>query len=420
MSSRERIIVVGGGLAAARAVESARASGYDGALVVVTDEPRLPYERPPLSKGYLLGKDPSSSAYPLDAAWYRTNDVEVRRSTTAEALDVSKRTLLAGGEPLGYDRLLIATGASPRRFGGPGAGLRGVRHLRRLPDATALKRELGGGGSRVVVAGGGWIGLEVAAAAREYGNDVTVVIRGQVPLAGAIGEKIGRVFLEMHKEHGVRFVTGASVTAVRGRGGRVASVVLDTRNEPADELPADLVLFGIGATPNVGLAASAGLELAEGGIATDAGFATSADGVYAAGDVAAVWNDRLGHHLRVDHWANADAGGRAAGRALAGESVHYDEIPYFYTDQYDLGMEYSGYGELAAADGVDVVVRGDLAKREFVAFWVADGAVVAGMNVNVWDVNDDVQRLIRSGAVVPPQKLADLDIPLAALAGAGE
>ncbi|MRG61012.1 NAD(P)/FAD-dependent oxidoreductase [Agromyces sp. CFH 90414] len=410
MARSGRIIVVGGGLAAARAVESARGAGYEGELVVIADEPRRPYERPPLSKGYLLGTDASSAVYPLDARWYREHRVEVRTGVSATSVHVDAHTVEAGGEVLGYDRLLLATGSSARRFAGPGAGLRGIHHLRRLPDATALRRALRPGGRRVVLVGGGWIGLEVAAAAREYGNEVTVVARG-VPLAGAIGEHLGRSFQAMHEEHGVVFRRPAAVTAVRGESGRVAAAVLGT----GEHLPADLVVFGIGATPNTQLAASAGLELREGGIATDAGFATSAPDVFAAGDVAATWNDRLGRHLRVDHWANADSGGRLAGRALAGETVRSGEIPYFFTDQYDLGMEYSGYGELAA--GAELVIRGDLAAREYVAFWLADGRVVAGMNVNVWDVNAAVQRLIRSERIVSRDELADPTVPLDALAG---
>ncbi|WP_350349313.1 FAD-dependent oxidoreductase [Agromyces sp. G08B096] len=409
MAGGERIIVVGGGIAAARAVESARAAGFGGDLVVLTDERRRPYERPPLSKGYLLGTDASSAVYPLDAAWFREHRVDVRTGVAVRGLDPAEHTVDASGETLRYDRLLLATGSSPRRFAGPGAGLRGIHHLRRLTDATALRRALTGGGRRVVVVGGGWIGLEVAAAARRHGNEVVVVARG-VPLASAIGAELGESFQAMHEGEGVRFRIPDQVTAVRGVNGRVAAVVLGT----GEEVSADVVVFGIGATPNTRLAASAGIDVRD-GVLTDASLATSAPDVYAAGDVAATWNERLGRHLRVDHWANADAGGRLAGRALAGEAVRFDELPYFYTDQYDLGMEYSGYGQLTA--GAPPVIRGDLAAREYVAFWLADGRVVAGMNVNVWDVNAAVQRLIRSERVVSPEELADPAVPLDALAG---
>jgi len=415
MASHERVLLVGGGLTTARASESLREAGFDGEVLIVTDEPRLPYERPPLSKGYLNGSDAASVVYPHDAAWYREHDIEVRRGVHVTAIDPEARTAMIGSAdaaqaPLHYDRLLLATGSSPRRFTGPGAGLRGVHTLRRLPDSTRLRTALRPGGRRVVVVGGGWIGLEAAAAARGYGNDVTMLARGDVPLAAAVGPELGAMFLRLHEEHGVAMRMGVGVAALVGERGRVTAVVLGT----GEQVPADVVLFGIGATPNIGLAASAGLTVDD-GFVTDAAFRTSADGIYAAGDVASTWNPRLGHRLRVEHWANALNGGRVVGRALAGESVEYDEIPYFYTDQYDLGMEYSGYGELAA--DAELVVRGDLATRELIAFWLADGRVVAGMNVNVWDVNEHVQRLIRSERVVSRDELADPAVPLDALAG---
>ncbi|MGR0319072.1 NAD(P)/FAD-dependent oxidoreductase [Agromyces sp. ZXT2-3] len=406
--ARERVVVVGGGLTAARAVESMREHGVDDEIVVVVEEHRWPYERPPLSKGYLAGDEPSSAIYPLDAAWYREHDVDVRRGVRATGLDIVARTLATDAGELPWDRLLLATGASPRRFDGPGAGLRGVHVLRTLPDSTRLRTALREGDRRVVVIGSSWIGLEVAAAARTYGNEVTVLGRGEAPLVGAVGRELGGMFADLHREHGVDVRTEVAVSAIEGGRGRAVGVLLTT----GEALPADLVVVGIGATPNVELATSARLTVDD-GIVTDAAFRTSADGVFAAGDVASVFNPTLGHRLRVEHWDNADASGRAVGRVLAGQDVEYDEIPYFFTDQYDLGMEYSGYGELAERAGL--VVRGDLATRECIAFWVLDGRLVAAMNVNVWDVNDQVQRLIRSGEPVDPAALADPDVPLASI-----
>ncbi|WP_430647718.1 NAD(P)/FAD-dependent oxidoreductase [Agromyces sp. GXS1127] len=403
--ARERVVVVGGGLTAARAVESMREQGVDDEIVVVAEEPRLPYERPPLSKGYLAGDEPSSAVYPLDAAWYRDHDVDVRRGVRATQLDTEARTLATDAGELAWDRLLLATGASPRPFDGPGAGLRGVHLLRSLPDSTRLRTALRAGDRRVVVIGSSWIGLEVAAAARTYGNEVAVLGRGEAPLEKAVGRELGDMFAELHREHGVGLRTEVSVSAIEGERGRVRGVVLAT----GERLPADLVVVGIGATPNVELATSARLTVDD-GIVTDASFRTSADGVFAAGDVANVFNPTLGHRLRVEHWDNADASGRAVGRVLAGEQLEYDEIPYFFTDQYDLGMEYSGYGELA--ERAELVVRGDLARRECIAFRLLEGRVVAGMNVNVWDVNDEVQRLIRSRVPVDPAALADPGVPI--------
>ncbi|WP_353828950.1 NAD(P)/FAD-dependent oxidoreductase [Agromyces sp. SYSU T0242] len=407
---RERVVVVGGGLTAARAVESMREAGADDEIVVLTEERRLPYERPPLSKGYLAGTEPSSAIYPLPARWYREHDVDVRRGLRATRLDPAARRIATDADDVSYDRLLLATGASPRPFEGPGAGLRGVHVLRSLPDATRLRTALRGGDRQVVVLGSSWIGMESAAVARGFGNAVTVLGRSEAPLVGAVGRELGGMFAQLHRGHGVEVRTEVAVSAIRGAGGRVRGVVLGT----GEEVPADLVIVGIGAQPNVGLAESAGLTV-EDGIATDAAFRTSADGIFAAGDVASVFNPTLEHRLRVEHWANADASGRAVGRVLAGEELEYDEIPYFYTDQYDLGMEYSGYGELA--DDAELVVRGDLAAREFIAFWLRDGRVVAGMNVNVWDVNDQVQRLIRGSAPVRAEALADPEVPLASIGG---
>ncbi|GAA1506725.1 3-phenylpropionate/trans-cinnamate dioxygenase ferredoxin reductase subunit [Agromyces terreus] len=407
MAVAERIVIIGGGLTAARAVEQLRAEGFDGEVLVATAEGRPPYERPPLSKGYLLGTDDPASTIPLTKRWYREHEVELRTDAAATALDVAAHAVTIGADAVAYDRLLLATGARPRRFTGPGAELTGVHTLRTLPDSTRLRTALKDGGRRVVLMGAGWIGLEVAAAARGYGNEVTVVAPGEVPLASAVGPEVGAVFARLHEQHGVVLRMGAAVTAVRGRR-RVDGVILGT----GEELDADLVVVGIGAVPNTELAASAGLTIDD-GIVTDSGFRTSAPDVFAAGDVANVRHPVLERHLRVEHWANAENQGRAVGRVLAGADLVYDEIPYFFTDQYDLGMEYSGYGPLAA--DASVVFRGDVAGREFLAFWVRDHRVVAGMNVNVWDVNETVQTLIRTGATVDPEMLRDPAVPLESL-----
>ncbi|GAA1837731.1 NAD(P)/FAD-dependent oxidoreductase [Agromyces salentinus] len=407
MAAVERILIIGGGLTAARAAEGIRAEGFDGEVLVATNEDRPPYERPPLSKGYLLGVDDAEATIPLPAQWYAEQRVELRTGVEATAVDVQAHLVTIDGEPVPYDRLLLATGASARRFTGPGGSLRGVHALRTLADATHLRAALKDGGRRVAIVGAGWIGLEVAAAARQYGNEVTVVAPGAVPLESAVGPEVGAVFATLHHDHGVDLRMGAAASAIRGSD-RVDGVILDS----GDEVDADLVVVGIGATPNTGLATSAGLSIDD-GILTDEGFRTSAPDVYAAGDVANVLHPVLGRHLRVEHWANAQNQGRAVGRALAGARVAYDEIPYFYTDQYDLGMEYSGYGPLAA--DASVVFRGDVAAREFMAFWVREARVVAGMNVNVWDVNESVQALIRSGAAVDRDALADPSVALETL-----
>lgn len=412
MARSSRLIIVGGGLAGARAAEGARDAGYDGSVTIIAGEDAMPYIRPPLSKEFLIGKDDRDSIDVHPEAWYAEQRVEVLRGRRAASIDPVAHTVTLGDdEVLGYDRLLLATGASPRRFRGPGADLAGVHLLRSVGDSIALREALSPGGRRVVIVGAGWIGLEVAAAARGYGNDVTVLGLETVPLNVAIGDAAGAVFADLHRAHGVTLRMSTSVAGMVGAEGRVTGVELDG----GEVVPADIVVVGIGAIPETALAEAAGLEV-DNGVVTDAGFRTSADDVYAVGDVANVFHPVLRRPIRIEHWANADVAGRAAGRSMAGQTVEYDEIPYFYTDQYDLGMEYSGYG--TRAEGIEPVFRGDREAREFVAFWVDDARrVVAGMNVNVWDVNETVQRLIRDEVVVDPARLADPSVPLEAFAG---
>jgi 3-phenylpropionate/trans-cinnamate dioxygenase ferredoxin reductase subunit len=290
----------------------------------------------------------------------------------------------------------------------PGADLDGVHYLRTLADADRLRAELTAGGRRVVVVGGGWIGLEVTAAARAHGNDVTVVEPQPTPLHQVLGPRMGGVFARLHRDHGVELLTGTTVREFRGSSSRVESVATDRHAG----LPADLVVVGIGAAPNTQLAAAAGLEV-DNGVVVDEQLRSATPDVYAAGDVASAYHPLYGRYVRVEHWANALHGGPAAARSMLGQEVSYDRVPYFYTDQYELGMEYSGLG----GPGDDVICRGDPDGGEFIAFWMsADGRVTAGMNVNVWDVTGPIQELIRSRRRVQPARLTDPDTPLEVLA----
>ena len=408
MPAEPTYVIVGASMAGAKAAETLREEGFGGSIVLLGEEQERPYERPPLSKGYLLGKDEKSSIYVHEESWYADNAVDLRLGVTATALDLGARQVsLAGGGTVGYDRLLLATGAVPRRLSAPGADLDGVVYLRRVGDSERLAGALRGGG-RVVIVGAGWIGLEVAAAAREYGCDVTVV----EPEAGAlhrhVGPELGGMFADLHREHGVVFRFGESVTELRGSAGKVASV----STSAGVEVEADLVVVGIGAVPATRLAADAGLDVANGVIA-DAGLRTSTHEVFAAGDVANAFHPLYGKHVRVEHWANALNGGPAAARSMLGQGVSYDAVPYFFSDQYDLGMETAGLPGPGSYD--QIVYRGDRDAREFIAFWLSGRAVVAGMNVNVWDVNDDIQALIRARRPVDPARLADPATPLTAL-----
>jgi 3-phenylpropionate/trans-cinnamate dioxygenase ferredoxin reductase subunit len=408
MPAEPAYVIIGASLTGAKAAETLREEGFGGAVVLLGDEQERPYERPPLSKGYLLGKDDKSSIYVHEEGWYAEHDVDLRLGVTATALDLGARqVVLADGGTVAYDRLLLATGAAPRRLGVPGADLDGVQYLRRVGDSERLAAALRGGG-QVVIVGAGWIGLEVAAAAREAGCEVTAVEPEPGALHRQLGPELGGMFTDLHREHGVTFRFGESVTELRGTGGKVEAVVTSS----GEALPARLVVVGVGAVPATRLAADAGLDVANGVIA-DAGLRTSAHEVFAAGDVANAFHPLYGKHIRVEHWANALNGGPAAARSMLGKGVSYDAVPYFYSDQYDLGMETAGLPEPGSYD--QIVYRGDREGREFIAFWLSGGAVVAGMNVNVWDVSDDIQALIRARRPVDLARLADPAVPLTAL-----
>lgn len=392
------VVVVGGGLTGATVAQTLREEGYDGPVTIVAAEPHRPYERPVLSKGYLLGTEPREAAYVHPREWYAEHDVELRLGVAATAVDRDARTVtLADGDVLGYAHLVLATGATPRRLHVPGADLAGVRYLRRLEDADRLLAAFGER-PRVAIVGGGWIGLEVAAAARAAGLPVTVLEATDLPLGRVLGRRMAGMFADLHREHGVDLRTEVTVAAIEPDADRrVAGVRLGDGTLVA----ADLVVVGIGAVPETGLAEAAGLEVRD-GVVVDASLRTADPRVLAAGDVARAPRPALGGlPLRVEHWANAQRHGALAARTILGVEAADDRLPYFYTDQYDLGMEYVGFADPHATDGPgafdEVIVRGDLARRELIAFWVRDGRTVAGMNVNVWDVSEEIEALVRAG-----------------------
>jgi 3-phenylpropionate/trans-cinnamate dioxygenase ferredoxin reductase component len=413
----QTFVIVGGGLAGAKAAQTLREESFTGRVILIGDELDHPYERPPLSKALLTGEKERDSVYVHDAAWYANHDIELHLGQTVTHLDrAAKSVRLGDGSVIRYDKLLLVTGAEPRRLDIPGTHLAGVHHLRRIAHAELLRgvlASLGRENGRLLIAGAGWIGLEVAAAARGYGVEVTVVEPEPTPLHTVLGPELGAVFTDLHREHGVTFHFGARLTGITGQDGMVYAATTDD----GDEHPAHAVLAAIGAAPRTALAESAGLALAAraegGGIAVDASLRTSDPDIYAAGDAANAEHPLLGRRLRVEHWANALNGGPAAARAMLGHEVSYDRLPYFFSDQYDLGLEYSGYA--APGDYDQVVCRGDVAKRQFIAFWLREGRVLAGMNVNVWDVTAPIQTLIRSRTQVDPQALSDPTVPLESL-----
>ena len=398
-------VIVGAGMAGGKAVETLREEGFDGRVVLLGAEAERPYERPPLSKDYVRGESERGAVYlQEDAGWYDENGVELRTSTTVESLDVAARAVvLAGGERIDYDALLLATGAEPKRPPIPGADLDGVHVLRTLDDSDALRAVLDAGG-RLVVVGGGWIGCEVAASARQRGMDVALVEPQSVPLEGVLGPELGAFYRDVHADHGVGLHLGTGVEAIEGDG-RAERV----RTSDGSVLDADAVVIGVGVAPRTRLAE--GVLDVDNGILVDASLRASVDGVFAAGDIANHDHPLFGR-LRVEHWANALEQGPSAARAMLGQDAVYERVPYFFSDQYDVGMEYAGHSR----PGDEVVFRGAPAAREFIVFWLRDGRVTAGMNVNVWDVNEHLQALVRSGATVDPARLSDPDVPLDDLA----
>lgn len=406
------MVIVGGGLAGARAAHYLRAEGYQGDITVVAGEQHYPYQRPPLTKGYLRGKDGLDEVYTAPKDWYEDNNVEVVTGVEATSLDTDTHELsLIDGQTLKYDKLLLATGMRARSFDLPGSNLPGVLTMRTLDDSNFLKSQLDGGGKKLVIIGSGWIGTEVAASATKMGNEVTILDRGDIALAKVLGEKIGADVKKMHEEHGVKFHSNVAVEMILGTE-KVEGVVINGSSETKHTVAADLVLIAVGAELNLALAESAGLDI-DNGILVDSSLKTSAPDVYAAGDVANIMHAVAGVRIRSEHWAVARATGKAAAFAMLGKEVNYAEIPYFYTDQFEFNMELSGYPHLMK--DAEVAIRGDLESRKYIAFWLKDNIVVAGMNVNIWDVNDQIQQLIRDALTVDPVRLTDPDIPLADL-----
>ncbi len=408
MSAASTFVIVGGGLAGAKAAGGLRDKSFDGKIVLLAEEQRLPYERPPLSKEFLAGKKKLDDFTVESADWYREHNIDLRLGTRAVSLDPSGHIVgLAGKEDLHYDKLLLATGSRSRHLPIPGADATRVHYLRTIDDASALDSALTDGSSLAVV-GAGWIGLEVAASARQRGVNVTVVETAKLPLQIALGAEVGEVFAKLHREHGVDLRLGSAVAEVTTADGAATGLKLGD----GSQISADAVLIAVGAQPNIELASQAGLATGDGGVLVDATLRTSDPDIYAVGDIAAAEHPLLGVRIRTEHWANALKQPAVAVAGMLGERVEYTELPYFFSDQYDLGMEYVGH----APDYDRVVFRGNVDGREFTSFWLAhDNRVLAGMNVNIWEGLDDIKALVRSKAPVEPDRLADPHAPLGQL-----
>jgi 3-phenylpropionate/trans-cinnamate dioxygenase ferredoxin reductase component len=407
MSPDQTFIIVGAGLAGAKAAETLRAEGFDGRLLLFGEESVRPYERPPMSKTYLRGESSFDDAAVHDAEFYKTHGIELHTSAVVAALDVkASEVQLAGGPRLHYERLLLATGAAPRRPNVPGVELKGFHLLRTVADSDAIHAAVASS-VPIVVIGAGWIGSEVAASARQMGADVTMVDLAAVPLERVLGTEVGRVYRDLHDAHGVNLRLGVGIEAIKGAG-RVEEV----RLTDGSVIPAGLIVAGIGVLPRTELAAAAGLQI-DNGILTDAQLATSAPGVYAAGDVASVWHPSYATPIRLEHWSAALNQGPVAAKNMLGIATHYEKVPYFYSDQYDLGMEYRGW----APTYDTVIFRGDPASGAFIVFWLRDGVTLAAMNANVWDQGEAIEALLMARPVVDPAALADPETELGGFAG---
>jgi 3-phenylpropionate/trans-cinnamate dioxygenase ferredoxin reductase subunit len=402
VTDKRTFVIVGAGLAGAKAAATLRSDGFDGDVLLLGAERHSPYERPPLSKGYLRGEVDLGKLFVEPSAFYEEKAIELRAASPVDSIDRGRReVVLENRERVRYDQLLLAPGAEPRRLDGPGAGLDGIFYLRDLGDADRLRAALAAA-TTVVVVGGGWIGAEVAASARELGHHVTMVHPDPAPLQKVLGPEVAAVYQSLHADHGVAMRMSTRVESFRG-----ASVVEEVVTDHGDRLAADLVVVGVGATPRTKLAVGAGLEVDD-GIVVDELLRTHDKRIYAAGDAASAWHPLLGRRLRVEHWSNALNQGPAAARNMLGPTAPYDRLPYFFSDQYDVGMEYLGH----APDWDRVVFRGDPAAREFVAFWVKDDRVAAAMNVNVWGVTEPLRHLITSMQPVDDEQLRDPSVPL--------
>jgi 3-phenylpropionate/trans-cinnamate dioxygenase ferredoxin reductase component len=408
MTTEPGFIIVGGGLAGAIAAQTLREEGFDRRITLLGEESNRPYERPPLSKDYLQGNIDRDSIFVHPESWYADHAVELRLGAAVTSLDPALRTVTtATGVQLGYDKLLLTTGSTPRRVSVPGADFDGVRYLRSVEDSERIKAGFARA-QRVAIIGAGWIGLETAAAARNAGLEVTLLEASELPLLRVLGPEVAPIFADLHRDHDVDLRCRVSVAELTGRNGAVTGVILSG----GSRIDADMVLVGVGITPNSQLAAGAGLKV-DNGIVVDEHLRTSDPDIFAAGDVAHAYNPRLGRHTRVEHWANARRQGVTAAKAMLGHDAVDARPSYFFSDQYDLGMEYTG--DIGPSGYDRVIFRRHADSRQVIVFWLHEQRVQAGMNINIWDVADDIEQLIQSPRPVDLDDLANPGIPLASL-----
>jgi 3-phenylpropionate/trans-cinnamate dioxygenase ferredoxin reductase subunit len=396
------VAIIGGGLAAARAAANLRKEGFDGRVVLLGEESELPYERPPLTKDYLRGTTGRSGFRVKDAAGWAADRVEVRTATRVTALDLAAREVaLESGERVPFWRAILATGSAARPLPVPGGDLSGVFTLRTVEDADALRAAALAAGS-VAIVGGGWIGAEVAASLRQVGVDVTMIMSGALPLEKVLGPEIGAVYRDLHLAHGVRLIADARVEGVVGNGH-----ARGVRLGDGSTVEASVILAGVGARPRDELARAAGLTVSD-GVEVDEYFRSSDPDVFAIGDIAGAWNPLLGARIRVEHWDTARRHGAAVARSVLDQGVPYARAPYFYSDQFDLNIEYVGH----PAHFDQVVFRGALDSGSFCAFWLDGGRVVAGLSARMPGLSPEIAQLVEGRATPDAGRLADPHVPL--------
>ena len=408
MNTKPSFVIVGGGMAGALAAQTLREEGFDGKITMLGQEPNAPYERPPLSKDYLQGKAERDSIFVHPQPWYAEHAVELSLGSAVTSLDPASRTVITtNGDQLRYDKLLLATGSKPRHLDVPGADLDGVYYLRNVEDSDRLKIKFAEA-KQVVIIGAGWIGLETAAAARAAGLDVTLLVSGDLPLEHVLGPEVAPIFDELHRSHGVDLRYRTAAVELTGSHETVTGIMLSA----GSRIDADMIIVGVGVAPRTELAAAAGLKI-DNGIVVDEHLRTSDPDIFAAGDIAQTYSPRLGRHIRVEHWANARRQGAVAAKAMLGQDAVDVRPSYFFTDQYDLSMEYTG--DIGPAGYDRVIFRRHTDSNEMIVFWLYEQRIQAGMNINIWDVADDIDRLIQSARPINADDLGNPAIPLATL-----
>lgn len=400
-----RIVVIGANIGGGRAVEALRKEGFDGDIVLVGAEPELPYERPPLSKGFLRGEVAHDEFTIASADDYAEKRIETRLGRLATTLDpVGKTVTLDDGTTLGYDQLLIVTGASPRRLNIPGSDLAGIHYLRTVADSQAIREQMAGA-ERVAVVGMGFIGAELAASANTLGKHVTTIEAIDLPLRPALGQEVAERLVGIHRGHGVEVLAGEAVARFEGNG-RIQQVVTASGRV----VPCDVAVVGIGVTPNTSWLDGSGIAL-DNGIVTDEYCRSSIPDVFAAGDVAHWWSRRYGRRLRVEHFDNASNQAVAAAKAMLGQDHPYDPVPYFWSDQYDISLQVAGL----PADHDQVVFRGTVESGSWSAFYLSDGRLTAALAANRFKDFSAGRRMLRASTPVTTDQLADESIELKTL-----